>query len=335
MAISNADRTGVALAALVAWLASAAFATAQLLPSRPSPAQEAFVGEYVDAGFRVIVRENRGKLEWSDDAGKTFHVLQDLGRDSYASETKTGAVLLKIDRGPNSKIQGLAIGPRFLARVDPSTDGVFRIKPIRPLSEIRREAAAAQPPEETGDFLPTNLVEVRKLEKTILQDVRYAGTANFLSAPVYEKAKVMLQREAALSLLRVHRSLHAQGLGLLLHDGYRPWSVTKIFWEATPPERREFVADPSKGSKHNRGCAVDLTLYDFKTKKPVMMPSLYDEMSPRAYPEYPGGTSRERALRDTLRRAMEHEGFTVNESEWWHFDCKDWQRYRIGNLPLR
>ncbi|MCS7047643.1 MAG: serine hydrolase, partial [Gemmataceae bacterium] len=82
---------------------------------------------------------------------------------------------------------------------------------------------------------------------------------------------------------------------------------------------------------HNRGCAVDLTLYDLKTGKPVEMVSGFDEFSDGAYPGYWGGTSRQRWHRDLLRRTMEDHGFAVYEAEWWHFDFKDWQKYRIGN----
>ena len=121
------------------------------------------------------------------------------------------------------------------------------------------------------------------------------------------------------------------GYGLLIHDGYRPWYVTKIFWEATPADGKIFVADPAQGSRHNRGCAVDLTLYDLKTAEPVEMTGLYDEMSPRSFPDYAGGTTVERWHRDLLRWAMESEGFTVFESEWWHFDFKDWREYPIVN----
>ena len=107
--------------------------------------------------------------------------------------------------------------------------------------------------------------------------------------------------------------------------------MTKVFWDATPQDKKLFVADPSKGSRHNRGAAVDLSLYDLKSGKPVEMVSTYDETTDRAYPNYPGGTSLQRWHRDLLRSAMEAEGFTVYEAEWWHFDYKDWQRYRIGN----
>jgi D-alanyl-D-alanine dipeptidase len=110
--------------------------------------------------------------------------------------------------------------------------------------------------------------------------------------------------------------------------------VTKVFWEATPKDKRDFVADPAKGSRHNRGCAVDLTLYRLSDGRAVEMPSLYDEMTERAPPGWAGGTPESRRLRDRLRSAMEKEGFTVFESEWWHFDYRDWREYPILNLPF-
>jgi serine beta-lactamase-like protein LACTB len=143
-----------------------------------------------------------------------------------------------------------------------------------------------------------------------------------------------MQRPAAQALVRVSKRLRAEGYGLLVHDAYRPWYITKVFWDATPDDKKVFVADPAKGSRHNRGCAVDLTLYDLKTGKPVEMVSTYDETTNRAYPDYPGGTSLQRWHRKLLRDAMEAEGFTVYEAEWWHFDYKDWQKYRIGNLTF-
>jgi zinc D-Ala-D-Ala dipeptidase len=216
----------------------------------------------------------------------------------------------------------------------PAQPETFRIQPVRPVAGLRAEALAAQPPAESGDFLPSDLVELVKLDPTIKLDIRYATTNNFLSTRMYSSAKAFLQRPAAVALMRAHRRLQTQGYGLLIHDGYRPWYVTKMFWEATPVDKHAFVADPAKGSRHNRGCAVDLTLYDLKTGRAVEMPSLYDEMSPRSAPNYPGGTAEQRAHREILRAAMEAEGFSVNPDEWWHFDYKDWKRYRIGNEPF-
>jgi D-alanyl-D-alanine dipeptidase len=107
-----------------------------------------------------------------------------------------------------------------------------------------------------------------------------------------------------------------------------------MFWDATPESQRIFVANPANGSRHNRGSAVDLTLYDLQTGRPVEMTGGYDEFSSRSYPDYPGGTSRQRALRELLRSAMEAEGFRVYEAEWWHFDFRDWRAYAIGNVPF-
>ena len=221
-----------------------------------------------------------------------------------------------------------------LAQAQPQApvDSTFRITPLRPVAELEKEALAAQPPQEAGNFRAPDLVELIKLDPAIKLDVRYATTNNFLSTPMYSQARAFLQRPAAEALLRAQQSLKAKGYGLLIHDAYRPWYVTKMFWEATPEDKRIFVADPKEGSKHNRGCAVDLTLYDLKTGAVVKMPSGYDEMSERAYADYTGGTPQERERRAVLRQAMEKQGFTVYPQEWWHFDYKDWKLYPILNV---
>lgn len=207
----------------------------------------------------------------------------------------------------------------------------FRVEPVRPVSELLPIALAATPPAQAGTFRRSDLVELAALEPTFKLDIRYASANNFLGTPLYSQARAFLQRPAAEALVRVQRALAREGYGLLIHDAYRPWYVTKLFWDATPPDKHEFVADPATGSRHNRGCAVDLTLYTLRDGRPVEMPSLYDEMSPRAYPDYAGGTPMQRQARDLLRRHMEAEGFTVYEHEWWHFDYRDWQSYAVQN----
>ena len=210
----------------------------------------------------------------------------------------------------------------------------FRITPLRPVPELRAEALKVQPPHEEGSFRKPELLELTELDSTIKLDIRYATTNNFLGTAVYTQARAFLQRPAAEALLRAHRELKARGYGLIIHDGYRPWYVTKIFWEATPNDKKIFVADPAVGSRHNRGCAVDLSLYDLKTGKEVKMPSGYDEMTERAYADYAGGMDDERAHRSLLREAMEKQGFKVNPTEWWHFDYRDWKQYPILNLKF-
>nr|AIA13767.1 D-ala-D-ala dipeptidase [uncultured bacterium] len=135
-----------------------------------------------------------------------------------------------------------------------------------------------------------DLIELIKLDNTIKLDIRYAASNNFVGKPVYPEARAFLQRPAAEALLKVHKLLKKQGLGLVIFDGYRPWAITRLFWDVVSLEQRKFVADPEKGSKHNRGCAVDLSIYDLKTGALLDMPSGYDEFTERASPDYRGGT---------------------------------------------
>jgi len=195
-------------------------------------------------------------------------------------------------------------------------------------------AAQGPPPKDPAATRAPDLVELVKLDSTIRLDIRYAGSNNFIGKPVYPEGRAFLQRPAAEALLRAHRAFRPQGYGLLIHDGYRPWSITKLFWDMTSGKQREFVADPAQGSKHNRGCAVDLTLYELATGGAVQMPGDYDEMTERSYPDYKGGTAQQRARRDLLRKVMEAEGFSVEPNEWWHYNYQDWRLYPIIDIPF-
>jgi D-alanyl-D-alanine dipeptidase len=195
-------------------------------------------------------------------------------------------------------------------------------------------AAPQGPPKDPSATRPADLVEIVKLDGTIKLDIRYAGTNNFVGKPVYKEARAFLQRPAAEALVAAHKELARYGYGLLIHDGYRPWTVTRLFWEITPPALREFVADPATGSKHNRGAAVDLTMYDRAFGTAVDMPSGYDEMTRRAYPDYRGGAPDARGRRDLLRAVMERHDFAVEPNEWWHFNYKDWRDYPILDIPF-
>jgi D-alanyl-D-alanine dipeptidase len=212
------------------------------------------------------------------------------------------------------------------------------LKPARPaallLLAFALVAFAQGPPKEAGTFREPELRELIKLDPTIKLDIRYATRNNFLGRPVYKEARAFLQKPAAEALVRVHQKLKEKGYGIVVHDGYRPWSVTKLFWDVTPPDKKIFVADPSQGSRHNRGCAVDLSLYELASGKIVQMPSEYDEMTERAHINYSCATPEAKHLREMLRSAMESEGFAVYEPEWWHYDYKDWKEYPIQNIPF-
>jgi len=177
-------------------------------------------------------------------------------------------------------------------------------------------------------------VELQKLDPTIRLDIRYATKNNFLGKAVYKQARAFLQRPAAEALVRANQNLRKQGYGLVIFDGYRPWAITKVFWDVTPEDKKIFVADPSKGSRHNRGCAVDLSLFDLQTGAEVKMPSEYDEMTERAHINYECATPDSKRLRELLHAAMTAEGFAVYEPEWWHYDYKDWKEYPIMNIKF-
>jgi zinc D-Ala-D-Ala dipeptidase len=205
--------------------------------------------------------------------------------------------------------------------------------PVLYLILVSGLSAQNAPPQE-HDKREARLVELVTLDSTIKLDIRYATDNNFVGRAVYPEARAFLQKPAAKAVASVHKKLRKKGLGLVIFDGYRPWAITKLFWEVVPEDKRKFVADPAKGSKHNRGCAVDLSIFDLKTGEPIDMPSGYDEFTERASPDYPGGTAEQRANRDMLRKLMEDEGFTVNPNEWWHFDYKNWQDYAIYDISF-
>ena len=173
-----------------------------------------------------------------------------------------------------------------------------------------------------------------KLDPTIKLDIRYATKNNFLGRAVYNEGCAFLQRPAAEALVRASKALRAKGFGLLIYDAYRPWHVTKVLWNNTPNDKKMFVADPDIGSRHNRGCAVDLTLYELKTGKEVAMPSGFDEMTERSAPNYAGSTPEATRHRDLLIATMQAEGFAVFATEWWHFDYGAWKDYPILDVEF-
>ena len=315
----------------------------------PAPANvpQDFIGKTGDFGNQaetdVIILLERSKHLYLRDSAGAEHLINPLGFSKDGEQTsftyasnEPDAWVLAFKQHKADPIWEIFthVGPYHRLSYSVPGGNVSIVKPTRSIAEIRSEALAAKPPEEKGPHRDSDLVELAKLDPAIHLDIRYATTNDFLGRAVYTQARAFLQRPAAEALVRALHRLQPYGYGLLIHDGYRPWYVTKIFWEATPADGKIFVADPTQGSRHNRGCAVDLTLYDLKTGEPVEMTGLYDEMSPRSFPDYPGGTSLQRWHRDLLRWAMESEGFTVFEFEWWHFDYQDWRDYAIGNIPF-
>jgi D-alanyl-D-alanine dipeptidase len=308
----------------------------------PDPAPQKWmglIGEYgEESTLRWYVLERDRRL-WILDHRKNYVPLGERSDSVFDAPLATAAVSgeVRFSRDETGRAINVQVGDMVIRRnriEPPSGANQLRITPVRPIEELRVAALAASPPAESGAFRQPELVEITSLDSTIKLEIRYAGTNNFLGARVYDQGRAFLQRPAAEALVRAHRVLRRLGFGLVVHDAYRPWYVTRIFWDATPDSVRWLVANPAQGSKHNRGAAVDVTLYEVESGRIVEMPSTYDESTSRARADYPGGTSLQRWHRELLRRAMVHEGFVVNPMEWWHFDYKDWKSYPIMNLAF-
>ncbi len=258
----------------------AAAQTSDQLSSTPRPPDaqsewKLFLGDFQQIGGTevLIVRELKGKLYLLRPNREELKLTRrDLNSFFYDGSHPDGKYVITFiqSHGIASSLLG-PFGSYQRLRYEKSGTANAVIKTVRPVEELRAAAIAATPPAENRTFRQPDLVELAPLDPAIHLDIRYATPKDFLGVPVYTQARAFLQRPAAEALVRVLQKLKPFGYGLLIHDGYRPWYVTKIFWDATPPEGKVFVADPSQGSRHNRGCAADLTLYDLKTGQPIEM----------------------------------------------------------------
>ncbi len=175
------------------------------------------------------------------------------------------------------------------------------------------------------------LVDATTIVPKLRLDIRYATTANFTHQRLYAHARCLLHEAVARRLADVQRELMAKGLALVVYDCYRPLSVQKRMWALVPDER--YVSDPAKGSRHNRGAAVDVALVDRRGRE-LPMPSAYDEFSERAHRDFAGGSDEARRNRALLDGVMTRHGFVGLPTEWWHFDAAEWQTYPLSDEPL-
>lgn len=193
-------------------------------------------------------------------------------------------------------------------------DAVGEVKP-------RRDGRARETPPPGCD-----LVNLRAVDPSIVIDNRYATTDNVTGMRLYPANEVFLERSAAERLARVQARLRGQGRGLKVFDGYRPLAVQKALWKVKPDTR--YVADPAKGSRHNRGSAVDVALVDAAGVE-LPMPSGYDEFSERSHLDFTDAPDDHVANRETLQKVMRAEGFLPMATEWWHFDAPGWRAFPV------
>lgn len=304
-------------------------------PPLPDPDLAALIGEYgwPHNVLRIYERDGQpyARIEWVD-----YRPLTKIDADTYAFPTDRGLYpleALRVERGADGQPVALLLNGIRWPRRDFGAEVQAKIREgiSTNMESLHKKAMAASPPAEAPRSREFDLVALTSVDPSIKLEIRYAADTNFMGVPVYESAAAYMQRPAAEAVAQVSAALHVRGFGLLIHDAYRPWFVTKIFWDAMPPSSCQFTADPSQGSRHNRGAAVDLTLYSLATGKAVVTTGRYDEFSVRSYSNYVGGSDHQRWLREMLRSAMEAQGFDVYPEEWWHYDFASWRDYPIGN----
>jgi D-alanyl-D-alanine dipeptidase len=171
-----------------------------------------------------------------------------------------------------------------------------------------------------------NLVDISTVNSRIILDIKYATKNNFLNQAVYSSPRCFVLKTVALKLDSIQQELESHGLGLKIYDGYRPYSVTKLMWEILQDER--YVANPKNGSRHNRGAAVDLTIVDSSGHE-IEMPTGFDDFTDKASHNYMDLPQTVIDNRNLLKSIMQKYGFTPIQSEWWHYDLKDYAKFPI------
>ncbi len=311
----------------------------QTIPPRPAPCPERWLGllgKYgleLDSRSDFFIREDGGRLQIFERVPQNLvettadrFILRQSGQEVsvvFIRDSLGDGVICRI--GSQEYFRKFYPGERSRPP-KPTVD--------LPLDSLWAEAQRASPPREKGRFAKPDLVDVRLYDPDIRLALAYASPRNSYGFALYDREVALLQRPAARALARANRFLKGLGFVLQLSDAYRPWYVTKFLHLSANPQMRRFVASPQAGSHHNRGTAVDVTLFDLADGREADVGHLGGELSERAHSFYPGGTSLQRWHRLVLRTAMERHGFRGLKKEWWHYRYLSPKPYPIINLPL-
>ncbi len=176
------------------------------------------------------------------------------------------------------------------------------------------------------------LVELADYIPGLVLDIKYATPQNLVGEPVYSQATAFARQPVADALKKIQAELKPLGLGLKVFDGYRPYRVTEIFYRKV--KQKAYVANPRQGSRHNRGCAIDLTLIRLKDGQELEMPSAYDATVVQSHVDYMAISDQVKKNRTLLINIMAKHGFTVHPKEWWHYDYQDWRNYPLMDFSF-
>ena len=304
------------------------------------------LGMYYGNGELFLLRENKGEVELvyrfgQKDytfAGSNVYPLFKEHFDSYTINESgplnhlDAAVRIERSRegyGVSCSVGGNRYSRRFFAGENGKP---FRFAVSGDWQELKNAANAAVMPANLGAGQQAQLVNLAQAVPGIKLDLRYAGADNCFGNVLNDDARAFLDVEAAAALNTVQLNLAQYGYGLLVWEAYRPWSVSKLAYDALPLENKSMLPAPEVGFSHNTGRSVDVSLYSLATGEPVDMISDFDEPSIRQYAGFAGGTELERYRRDLLRTQMQLAGFTASDMEWWHFDYGDTKAFAHLNV---
>jgi D-alanyl-D-alanine dipeptidase len=327
-----------------------AMARAAAEPAAVPPDTEALLGVYQSEGESVLIRERVGGLELlymatrGDYAFNKSNVFQ-MVKTRYDEYTVSLAnprdwrstLSVKFERDRDGRGITFVFDKRRFSRLfmlnEPGGE-TFRLSLPQPIETMRRDALSALMPRQEDDLLTAKLVQITSVDPAIKIALSYATDQNAVGTPIYEQERAFLDEDAVRALSRVNKQLNAYGYGLIVWDAYRPWYITKLLYDILPPDQKYMLEAPETGSPYNRGLSVSVSLYSLATGQAVSLITGLDEPSPRAFSDFQGGSELERYRRGLLRFFMQSEGFGGVEHEWWHFDYKDFAKYRLLNKPF-
>lgn len=296
------------------------------------------LGFYYGNGENIIIRENNDKLELlyrfsREDktfSGANIYPLTKVHFDAYtmneSGPMSSSEANVRFERdsdgyGIACRIGGHTYTRYFLGSGEGERAEKFKLPVLanEKWESLRTEAKKAVMPASLAEGENASLVDAATILGLKVESV-YGNSANCFSKALYPTTKLYVAQQVAYGLEKVQEQLAQKGYGLILYDAYRPWHISKLANLALPEDKKHLLEDPDTlGSVHNTGLAVDVSLYDLQTGKSVEMISGFDEPSMRQYASYPGGTTKQRYLRQMLREIMEDNGFQSIEMEWWHF----------------
>ena len=295
------------------------------------------LGMYYGNGEMFLLRENNGEVELvyrfgQKDytfAGSNVYPLYKEHFDSYTINESgplnhlDAAVRIERSRegyGVSCSVGGNRYSRRFFAG---ENGRPFRFAPVSDWQALKTAADAAVMPAQLGAGQQAQLVDLAQAVPGLKFDLRYAQADNCFGQALTDDQCAFLDADAAQVLAQAQQYLKPYGYGILVWEAYRPWSVSKLAYDALPADKKSMLPAPEVGFSHNTGRSIDVSLYLLANGENAGMISGFDEPSVRQYASFAGGTTLERYRRDLLRSAMQMAGFTASETEWWHFDYGD------------